>query len=360
MMLPFALLLLLLPQSGSGVQTPPAEQALQGLAAEWAAFRTDWGNASNEFNLKLSKASHVEGTVLTRKWCDEGPPRIARARELLARAQGDPLEPEIARWITNQQADLLVKEERLGYDALQQRLEEAQPGEVPALRAEWRKGESRIFADVLALVGTIPLPTHERELDFAVHLLTWILQRGEDLPEAQAAFELLPKRRASDRELADLCSILANRSGAHVTRWLTAFSAEPFEAATRGNALYALALQDANAASMARHLRAKDETAVRLRKLLDPVVIASFEALEPEAFDARAIERLELVGAKYSEALNFRGKLGVLASARLHELRDLAVGKQAPEIAGKDVDGLAFKLSDYRGKVVLLDFWGYW
>jgi peroxiredoxin len=29
----------------------------------------------------------------------------------------------------------------------------------------------------------------------------------------------------------------------------------------------------------------------------------------------------------------------------------------APEIQGVDADGAAFKLSDYRGKVVLLDFW---
>jgi hypothetical protein len=37
-----------------------------------------------------------------------------------------------------------------------------------------------------------------------------------------------------------------------------------------------------------------------------------------------------------------------------------AVGSPAPEIVGKDADGKAFKLSDYRGKVVLLDFWGNW
>ncbi len=36
------------------------------------------------------------------------------------------------------------------------------------------------------------------------------------------------------------------------------------------------------------------------------------------------------------------------------------VGTPAKEIAGKDLDGVAFKLSDYKGKVVLLDFWGYW
>ncbi|MFM7298716.1 MAG: peroxiredoxin family protein, partial [Planctomycetota bacterium] len=25
-----------------------------------------------------------------------------------------------------------------------------------------------------------------------------------------------------------------------------------------------------------------------------------------------------------------------------------------------DTDGVKFKLSDYRGKVVMLDFWGFW
>ncbi len=30
------------------------------------------------------------------------------------------------------------------------------------------------------------------------------------------------------------------------------------------------------------------------------------------------------------------------------------------DISGEDMDGVAFKLSDYRGKVVLLDFWGFW
>jgi hypothetical protein len=38
----------------------------------------------------------------------------------------------------------------------------------------------------------------------------------------------------------------------------------------------------------------------------------------------------------------------------------LAIGKQAPEFTAKDADGVAFKLSDYRGKVVVLDFWGFW
>ena len=36
------------------------------------------------------------------------------------------------------------------------------------------------------------------------------------------------------------------------------------------------------------------------------------------------------------------------------------VGQDAPEIQGADLDGAPFKLSDYRGKVVMLAFWGDW
>jgi cytochrome oxidase Cu insertion factor (SCO1/SenC/PrrC family) len=42
------------------------------------------------------------------------------------------------------------------------------------------------------------------------------------------------------------------------------------------------------------------------------------------------------------------------------ETSPLAIGSVAPEIEGEDVDGQPFKLSDYRGKVVVLDFWGDW
>ncbi|HMP02681.1 MAG TPA: redoxin domain-containing protein [Gemmatales bacterium] len=38
----------------------------------------------------------------------------------------------------------------------------------------------------------------------------------------------------------------------------------------------------------------------------------------------------------------------------------LEVNMRAPELEGADADGKRFKLSDYRGKVVVLDFWGYW
>ena len=41
-------------------------------------------------------------------------------------------------------------------------------------------------------------------------------------------------------------------------------------------------------------------------------------------------------------------------------IRALGIGKVAPEIEGVDVDGQKLKLSDSRGKVVVLVFWGSW
>jgi len=36
------------------------------------------------------------------------------------------------------------------------------------------------------------------------------------------------------------------------------------------------------------------------------------------------------------------------------------VGQTAPEIVGKDINGKAMKLSDFRGKIVVIDFFGDW
>ena len=49
----------------------------------------------------------------------------------------------------------------------------------------------------------------------------------------------------------------------------------------------------------------------------------------------------------------------ILAGCTLTSQPTRAVGKNktAPDIVGTDQDGKEFKLSDYRGKVVLLDFW---
>ena len=56
-------------------------------------------------------------------------------------------------------------------------------------------------------------------------------------------------------------------------------------------------------------------------------------------------------------SLRARQTIGEYTVLRMRRLRSLVPGKLAPEIDGEDLDGKRFKLSDYRGKVVLLVFW---
>jgi thiol-disulfide isomerase/thioredoxin len=80
---------------------------------------------------------------------------------------------------------------------------------------------------------------------------------------------------------------------------------------------------------------------------------------EKAAKDAEAL--LQVVNEKYADLPGGRqGTLGERAKVGLYELQRLAVGHAAPDIEGVDGDGKHFKLSDYRGKVVVLDFWGHW
>jgi hypothetical protein len=66
-----------------------------------------------------------------------------------------------------------------------------------------------------------------------------------------------------------------------------------------------------------------------------------------EAHYARLEE--ELPGSAWAKQL-----VGTRAAERVQ------VGRQAPNFSGKTIDGFEFDLEDYRGKVVLLDFYGFW
>jgi hypothetical protein len=71
---------------------------------------------------------------------------------------------------------------------------------------------------------------------------------------------------------------------------------------------------------------------------------------------------LEQLVSDYNDVPLNNSTYGVLAEAMLtaHDPADLEIGKPAPEIIGANVDGEEMRLSDYRGKVLVLDFWGDW
>ncbi len=83
---------------------------------------------------------------------------------------------------------------------------------------------------------------------------------------------------------------------------------------------------------------------------------AAYFKTKPDPNEAKMLEGMlvECVEAEGDAALIEK------AESELFVLRNLSVGSNAMEIEAVDLDGKEFKLSDYRGKVVFLDFWGDW
>ncbi len=77
---------------------------------------------------------------------------------------------------------------------------------------------------------------------------------------------------------------------------------------------------------------------------------------------SEAICCFEHVVADFSDVLTMRGgaTLGDRARREIYELKHLTFGVAAPDIAANDLAGDSMRLSDHRGKVVLLVFWASW
>ena len=80
----------------------------------------------------------------------------------------------------------------------------------------------------------------------------------------------------------------------------------------------------------------------------------------PRPDEAEVTRLLERCSGEFKDVRFKDVPLPELAAPLLFRIRHLSVGKPAPEIVGTDAEGRTFKLSDFRGRVVLLDFFADW
>lgn len=168
----------------------------------------------------------------------------------------------------------------------------------------------------------------------AFDALEWVITGGlGPYPETWQALNSVTERHLTSPKLSLICRHARSfRSGSFDTEaFLRSVLAKNPHREVQGYACV----------NLAGLLAAGAESAARLR--------------EAEALYQRTIDQY---GDIRSEGR--RQSLGQWAAATLYRLRHLQPGKLAPEIEGEDIDGKRFKLSDYRGKVVVLNFWGHW
>lgn len=149
-----------------------------------------------------------------------------------------------------------------------------------------------------------------------------------------------------DPRMGRLCASLAYRTEDWSGGLLRDVAAKHPDRAVRGQATYSLGMR-------ARYL-AREMAGARERT----------ETERPE-YQAEAKQSFEEVLARYADVTSADGKFRLADKAgaelrRLANLPNLKVGKVAPEIAGEDLDGKPLRLSDYRGKVVVVCFWATW
>jgi thiol-disulfide isomerase/thioredoxin len=182
---------------------------------------------------------------------------------------------------------------------------------------------------------------------------------GEETARAKA-FEILQRDHIKSDKLGPLCQRISYGFCKEYETFLRTVAAKNPHKSVQATATL----------SLAHFLNIRLARTVLCRE--EPELAKQFGALYGREYIADLIRQddetvLKEVEAVFEQAVQKYGDVKLpggdtvadRAKGELFEIRNLRVGKQAPDIEGDDQDGKRFKLSDYRGKVVLLDFWSF-
>lgn len=166
--------------------------------------------------------------------------------------------------------------------------------------------------------------------------VSWLVTQAAAFPEGQIALQMLGSSHVKHEGIAEAVKSLEfypYELGGPILKAVKEKNPHKTEQAA---ATYALGMQH-----FRRYEAAPDEKTAAAEK-------------------GKAMECFQQISSKFSDAAINGFPLADQAGRTMFELQNLSVGAECPEIEGKDVDGAAFKLSSFRGKKVVLIFWGGW
>lgn len=194
----------------------------------------------------------------------------------------------------------------------------------------------------------------------ALDALLWVVNHVRGKPDTTRAIEMLEKNHLQSDKLGGAFeNIVASRSVAAEGLLRASIERSPHRN-VRAQACYHLARLLDLEASLVEQLEAQPELAPRVLQYYGKDYgehLSSLDSSELVKERERTYERM----LKTFPDLELKpGVLGEVAEKMLFRIRNLSIGRVAPEIDGEDVHGNSLKLSDFRGNVVMLTFWGHW
>ena len=196
-----------------------------------------------------------------------------------------------------------------------------------------------------------------------VDALVWVY-RNDRSAKAKA---ILLRDHLLNPRIGPFCLGLRHENDMDTLNALKKVLAENPNKEAQAQAALALGMRLKSHAVLAPQVQKADAKALpKWEERLGKEVVAALKKADAAGLAKEAEELMEHItkDKSYAQtAIPFddgRITLGQLAARELFEMRYLQPGKVAPDIVGEDIDGKPMKLSDFRGKVILLDFWGFW
>jgi len=196
----------------------------------------------------------------------------------------------------------------------------------------------------------------------AADALVWVLEHSFDGPDLAHAIDLLATHHAANRMVGHAAMTLRYTTSPATEKLFHAIIDQSTYADIKGLACLSLGRYYKNLSEKVRSIKEDPDEAREWRAMMIEQGAAGedFDRLvgrDPDALMQQADEALERAVNVYGDTSGQSGSLAADARKELFEIRELAIGKPAPDMAGEDVDGQPMKLSDFRGKVVCLIFW---
>lgn len=214
--------------------------------------------------------------------------------------------------------------------------------EKAAIRDKAMKLRPKVAESALAIAKEDPKD------DVGFDAIQYAMQMGGGTAVARTASDLLLKHHVENPKIADTVLGLARGGSDETAAFLKAVLDRNPDRTAKGRAAFAMIGLLADRIEKA----GSDSDATKL----EAEAIAAATRVEKEFGD---VHQFTLPANSKAEP-RLLGKLATKEAKSIPNIRKLRVGQVVPEVEGEDVDGAKFKLSDYRGKVVMVDFWGHW